>query len=890
MSVVIDEKDLMHYGILRRSGRYPWGSGNNEVQRSQDFFGYVEEMKAQGLTESQIAQGVGLTVAQLRSARTIANASVRHGRVVQAQKLKDTGMSNVAIGIEMGGLNESVVRNLLKPGAADKAHILKTTAEMLRREVADKGYIDVGEGVEASLNISKEKLATAVSILEDEGYRVHSNVKLPQLGTQFDTNMKILAPPGTTRGDVYKNRDKIRQIQESSHSGGRDYVKVTDAIPVNPNRLQVIYKEDGGGKADGVIYVRRNAKDLTLGKNMYAQVRVQIGDGHFIKGMAVYKDNMPKGVDLQFNTKKSSTGNKLDALKPLQDDPELPFGSIVDQIRENENDRTSPVISAMNIVRGEGKWETWNKDLSLQLLSKQSPKLALEQLAKTYRQRLNEFDSIMSLTNPTVKKKLLNAFAEATDSSAVHMEAASLSSRQQWHTILPVPSMKHDEIYAPNYNNGERVALIRYPHGGPFEIPELTVNNKNKEAISLLGRARDAVGIHHLVAERLSGADFDGDTVVVIPNNQGKIGSKPALEGLKGFDPQTLYKAYPGMPKLTPDRKEHEMGLITNLITDMTVQGAPPSKIAQAIRHSMVVIDAENHHLDYRRSAIENGIPQLKAEYQGGAKKGASTLLSKATQKEYINERKARPASQGGPFDPKTGKRVWVDTGKMITKPGEEPRHKLQKLERLASIDDAHLLSSGTRMETIYANHSNDLKELANRARVSVYQTPSLVRSPSSAKTYAPQVETLASKLKVAQKNKPLERQAQVIANAEVKARRAANPNLEESTITKIKFQSLDKARIRMGASKKESQVKIEANEWDAIQAGAISDSMLTKILANTDLEKVREYATPKQVLLMTPAKTRRAASMREAGYTRAEIATQLGVSLTTLERSLKGE
>jgi DNA-binding CsgD family transcriptional regulator len=885
--VIIEEDDLLHYGILRRSGRYPWGSGGNVDQRSKGFFDYVEDMKNQGLNEAQIAQGVGLTLSQLRATRTLATASKKQSQISQAQRLKNTGMSNVAIGKEMG-INESVVRTLLKPGAADKSNVLITTSDMLRREVANKTYIDVGDGVEAKLKISKEKLRASVSILEDEGYRVHTNVKVPQLGTRHDTNMKILTPPGTTRGDVYKNRDKIRQIQEFSDSGGRSYANVHDVIPVNPKRIGIIYKDQGGGEADGVIFIRPGVKDLTLGGKMYAQVRVQVGDNHYLKGMAMYKEGMPAGVDLQFNTKKSSTGNKLDAMKVMSEDPDLPFGAVTRQVLENKGTPKERNISAMNIVNEEGNWADWSKKLSSQFLSKQNPSLALEQLHMTYERRLEDFNRIMSLTNPTIKKHLLQAFAEATDSSAVHMDAAALSARQQWHTILPVPSMKPDEIYAPNYNNGERVVLIRYPHGGTFEIPELTVNNRNKEARGLLGQAQDAVGIHHSVAERLSGADFDGDTVVVIPNNRGKIKSTPALEGLKGFDPQELYKAYPGMVPITPARKQIEMGSITNLITDMTVHGAPPSKIAQAIRHSMVVIDAENHNLDYRKSAIDNGIPKLQAEYQKASKsgKGASTLLSRATAEIWVNQRKLRAAKDGGPIDPKTGKLVYVETGRKTSK----GTPKTVPTEQLAVVDDAHKLSSGTRMEAIYAQHSNDLKALANASRVAMVKTPSLKYSSSARETYAPEYKSLASKLRAAQENRPRERQAQVIANAEVQAKRDANPNLAESTITKIKFQSLEKARVRMGASKKEAQVQITPREWDAIQSGAISDHMLKQILTNTDIEVIRKYAEPKFVYKMTPAKTRRAASMRASGYTRAEIAAQLGVSLTTLDTALKGD
>ena len=117
------------------------------------------------------------------------------------------------------------------------------------------------------------------------------------------------------------------------------------------------------------------------------------------------------------------------------------------------------------------------------------------------------------------------------------MSAAALP-RQGWHAILPIPSLSDKEIYAPNYNDGEQVALVRFPHGGKFEIPTLTVNNKSKEAKSVMGQARDAVGINPKVAEILSGADFDGDTVLVIPTKESKIQTMNPLEQLKNFDPK----------------------------------------------------------------------------------------------------------------------------------------------------------------------------------------------------------------------------------------------------------------------------------------------------------------------------------------------------------------
>lgn len=42
----IAEEMLMHYGMPRRSGRYPWGSGDNPYQHSGDFLSRVEELKS----------------------------------------------------------------------------------------------------------------------------------------------------------------------------------------------------------------------------------------------------------------------------------------------------------------------------------------------------------------------------------------------------------------------------------------------------------------------------------------------------------------------------------------------------------------------------------------------------------------------------------------------------------------------------------------------------------------------------------------------------------------------------------------------------------------------------------------------------------------------------
>lgn len=883
----IDEDDyLAHYGTPRRSGRYPYGSGGEDAPpKNPTFLDMVADMRRNGMTDTEIARGMGISTTEFRAKNTIAKNEKKQADIAFCERLKAKGYSNVAIG-ERLGIGESSVRALLAPGVKEKADALIQTAASLKKQVDAKTYVDVGAGVENYLGISKDRLNASLAVLKEQGYEVH-RVKIPQLGTGKETEMRILTLPGKTQRDVFLNRGEIKPLTEYSPDGGHTFVGTHPPLSINPNRVKVRYAEEGGANADGVIYVRPGKEDLSLGNSRYAQVRVKVGDGHYLKGMAMYKDDLPDGVDLVFNTNKSNTGNKLDAMKKIKDDPDLPFGAVVRQIVKHEGTPKERVTSAMNLVNEEGQWLNWSKNISPQVLSKQSPSLAKGQLDATFNSRKQELDAIMALTNPTVKKKLLNEFAESADSASVHLKSARLP-RQNWHVILPIETIKPGEIYAPNYEQGERVALIRYPHGGKFEIPDLVVNNRHRDSRAALKDAVDAVGIHPKVAERLSGADFDGDTVLVIPNNSSKVKSAPALEGLKGFDPKTAYPKYEGMPKLTPDRMQQLMGDVSNLITDMTLKGAPNSDLVRAVRHSMVVIDAEKHELNWKLSAEVNNIKQLKQEYQGGANKGAATLISRAKSPKYIDEIKGRPHSEGGPIDPVTGKKVFVPTGRTrIDKSGKVVTRKT-KLAKLAYTDDAHTLSSGTPMEKVFADHSNKLKTMANEARRAALQTPPLRRSPSAAKTYADQVKKLDAKLALAQRNAPLERQAQIIAANAVRAKRAAHPEMDKDNVKKLQYKELERARLKVGAKKKESRIELTQDEWDAIQAGAISNSKLEAILANTDIDKVRDFATPKVKRLMTSSRVAQAKALFAQGYTRAEVASRLGVSLTTLDESVK--
>jgi DNA-binding CsgD family transcriptional regulator len=894
MPMFIDEDDyLAHYGILRRSGRYPWGSGGTPYERNSSFLGSVDELKKKGMSDVDIAKGFGITTTQLRAVRAIAKNENRKSDAAQALRLKDKGLSNVAIGKRMG-INESSVRSLLDPAMSEKRDILESTANLLEDKIGD-GYLDVGAGTENHLGISATKLATAVAVLREKGYEVR-NVQVPQLGTRNKTTIKVLAKPGTTYADIVKNPEKIKTVAAYSEDGGRTYLGIEPPRNISSKRIAVRWAEEGGANADGVIYVRRGVNDVSLGSARYAQVRIAVDGTHYLKGMAMYKDDLPEGADLLFNTNKSNTGNKLDAMKSLKEDEDNPFGAVVRQ-RHYTDANGKRQLSSMNIVNEEGDWKEWSRTLSSQLLSKQPVALAKRQLDLAFKSRKEEFSEIQNLTNPVVKKKLLESFADGADSASVHLKAAFIP-RQGTHVLLPFESMKENEIYAPNFRPGEKVVLVRFPHGGTFEIPELTVNNKNPEARSALsdksgrGHAIDAVGIHPKVAERLSGADFDGDTALVIPNNDRSIRTSSPLKGLKNFDPKTAYPAYEGMKPMSPRAKQQQMGDVSNLITDMTIKGAKSDEIAQAVRHSMVVIDAEKHNLNYRQSYIDNGIASLKETYQGrgttGRLAGASTIISRASSEIRVPERKPRSAAKGGPVDPVTGKKVYEETGAQYTNASGRTIVKTIASTKLAEAENAHSLSSGTPMEEVYADHSNRLKALANDARKTALQTKGLSYSPSAKQTYSRQVARLNANLNIALENKPLERQAQLIANAVVAAKIRDNPGMEAADLKKVKGQALNAARERVGAKKQ--VIKIEPDEWEAIQAGAISTNKLEQILNNADLDQIKELATPKTKLTVTPSKLARAKAMLNSGYTQSEIADALGLATSTLNEALLGE
>ena len=992
-----DEEFLKHYGMPRRSGRYPWGSGEDPYQHEPDFLSRVEQLKEKGWKETpeNIKKEFGLNSHQYRIEKSICIDERKALDIARAKSLKDDGLSTSEIGRRMG-VNESTVRGWFDQEQKARYNQSKATAEFLKEQVDQKKMIDVGKNTELDLNVSKEKLDTALYLLEREGYHVYKG-RVPQPTNKNQmTTLKILAAPDVEHKEIFQY-DKIQTINDYiTRDGGDSYEKKYHyPASLDSKRVKVILKDeigpDGfkGDDLDGVIQIRRGVKDLDLGNSRYAQVRILVDNNKYLKGMAIYSDNIPDGYDLVFNSNKK---NREDAFKSIKNDPDNPFGAAIKPNTEGGqywyDPKTGQRVSAntkgaklglINKTREEGDWSEWKDSLPSQFLAKQSKTLAQKQLNLAKATKEAEYDEIMSLENPTIKKYYLKKFADSCDSAAIDLKAAALPG-QKTHVILPINTLKESEVFAPQYKDGSKVALVRYPHGGTFEIPILTVNNKDKAAIRVIGKdSIDAVGINKKVADRLSGADYDGDFVIVIPTHDPKgkvkITSTPELQELKGFDSKS-YK-YDEV-RVDKNGKEHyyrngkefkimkntntQMGIISNLITDMTIQGATNKELARAVKHSMVVIDAEKHKLDYKQSYIENNISQLQRKYQPKFDKdgnvirggGASTIFSRAKGEIQIDKRKGQAKinikdkswydsskPEGSliytkaddkdlyyaldKYDKKTGIRTLYTTdGKLVkyntsskedykkyapvmrkdNKTGEvyftnsdgtiryKTKTRTQSVTNMSNTDDAMTLISSYRhpKEILYAEYANSMKALANKARKSMVDTGNLKYDPNAKKIYAKEVSELEIALNNAKKNSVKERTATRLAASEIKERKIDQPDLKSDDIKKLSQRSMSKYREMVGSiTRRERNINITDRQWEAIQAGAISENKLKQILDNSDPDSLRQKAMPKKISGLTNAQISRIRAMNNSNFTINQIAEKMNVSPSVVSKYLKG-
>lgn len=986
----IEKESIAHYGTPRHSGRYPWGSGDNPYQHESWFMSEVYRMREEGMTNNEIAAAMNMSSPEFRARITNAKEVIQRQDLKNISEMRDKGYTNVKIA-EITGLSEGTVRNYIKKlnGTSElykKADISTKTADFLKDIVKNKGMVDVGMGAQTEIvidgvkGVSETTLISALKKLENDGYPVYGDIRVEQITNPGNnkTTIKVLCPPGTTKAQAWiaatktgevnsiASYDNFAAVAEEKHPGfkrtkygmyfpesidsKRIFVRYSDAEPVS------------GLDKDGIIELRRGVDDISLGGANYAQVRIAVDGTHYLKGMAMYSNDIPDGYDVIFNSHEPSTtvSDKHEVFKKLKSDPDNPFGAAIKP--EDKNGQRfytgkdgKEHLSVVNIVNQEGDWGEWSKTLSSQFLSKQQLPLIKKQLKLSYESKVDEFNDICALTNPVIKQKLLDDFASDCDASAVHLKAQSLP-RQASHVILPIVDMDPKQVYAPKYKDGEEVVLIRYPHGGIFEIPRLTVNNKQKTAKDLLGNAADAIGINSKTAEQLSGADFDGDTVMVIPVSRGKNGThietKDILPELKDFrtSQYELPKDAPEVSGKTGFQKQNEMGRISNLITDMTLKGANWPEIARAVKHSMVIIDAEKHHLDWRQSEIDNDIAGLKEKYQGRPDAGASTLISRASAEQRISKRKVKYSDPDNPgsivngIDILTGEKVYKDAKEYYYKPikgyqkdekgrylkdeygkkiplmeeytksngetgtrqvivgySEKPTERTIKTTKMANASDAYdlidsknkiLQDDGTYIavyakEGAYADYANKLKALANTARKEMISTPGIRQKQSAKETYSAEIDSLNRKLAEAIQNKPRERQAQMASNVIFKIKYSDNPNMSADEQKKIKSQTLAEQRIRFGAKKQ--NIDITDSEWEAIQAGAISTQKLRDIMNNTDMDKLKERAMPRdKETNVNQFKIDRMKSLSKNGYTLEEIANSVGLSPSTVSKYLK--
>lgn len=900
---------LEHYGTKKHSGRYPWGSGENPYQHSGDFLSRIELLKNKGLSEKDILNSINdtlpkeyqMSLSEFRVAKSKAINLRKMSEYEQIKDLRDNkglGWTDIAKQLNM---SESSVRSKYSGNIDKKTKRAESIAETLKKEVEKKGMVDISEGANQVLGISETELNDAAYTLEAEyGFKRYGVGIRQPTNIRQQTNITVLAKPEFDQKYAYQHQDQIDSLGDyHSNDGGETFQKLQRPSSLDSSRVAIRYGDEGGLAKDGVIEIRRGVPDLDLGKSHYAQVRILVDGDHYLKGMAVYSDDLPDGVDVMFNTNKPSGTPKMKVLKEAKADPDNPFGAAIKAngqsmyIGADGKEHLSPI----NKLKEEGDWDTMSRSVSSQFLSKQPKKLIENQLKLTVADYKAQYDEIMQYNNPTIKKKLLNDFADTCEGTSMTLKASAFPG-QSTKVILPINQIKETEAYCPTYENGTKLALIRFPHAGTFEIPIVTVNNKNVHGKRNLGAIQDAIGINAKVAERLSGADFDGDTVMTIPiTDKVSIKSTPALKELKDFDPKTEYAVPPGNPNhvrlMKKEEKQREMGVISNLITDMTLRGADEKELARAVKHSMVIIDAEKHGLDYKRSERENGIAELKQKWQirvdeeGNVKYGgASTLLSRRKQTIRVPERRGSVH-----VDKDTGELVYKESGRTFIdlKTGKE-RMAEDTVSLISETKDARTLSSGTIQENLYADFSNQLKAMARQARKEAANMPGLKYSPAAAKKYASEVRSLNDKYNTMLMNKPKERKAMLIANASIKAKiqeQGLNPAIDKKEIKKISSVEMQRARDSVGASGRKSKVVFTDKEWEAIQAGAISDSKLMKILNSSDSDEIVKRAMPKATTVMSSAKISKAKAMLRSGYSYADIAKACGVPESTVYSAL---
>lgn len=964
------------------SGRHPFGSGDNPHQHDLDLYYELTKLRNSGYSDDDIAKVWNMNTNEFRKQRTLSTSAYKMYRYEEAKILFEKGSSNIDIANKLN-CTEGTVRNMRKQydaGVEVKETKLGATKTLLKGELAKYenkepvSIIDVGDGSERYIGVSQVMKDNALEALKREGYVLHT-IQVAQVNNfKNKTTVKILAKVNAdwdsldtkyTTGLNPDNEDEMkRMVARYAYAHLDEIHPISDTlvikddsavvktikppVSVDSNRIKVAYADDPvDGETnlarEGTMVLRPSAADLTMtnydANNIthYAQVRIGVDGTHYLKGMAMLgnESDFPDGVDIIFYTKKSSSVPKMDVFKRMKTiydddgnkiiDPENPFGAAIKAngqrtyLDADGNERQSCV----NILKEEGDWNEYSKSLAAQFLSKQSLPLIKDRLNASMDDVKDQLDQISKIENPAVRKKFLEEFADNCDTHAHELDAAAVSG-QLTQVLLPIPSVPSGQIYAPNFKDGDKVALIRYPHAGIFEIPYLTVNNKIPGAVAALGKCKDAVGVNKETLDQLSGADTDGDTAVIIPESSLAPGTRvdhmPYLEGLVGYDPQEDVPYVEGVTRKNPEwdgigkegktmtkrERGQQMGYTTNLIMDMTAQGCEVDDLTRAVKHSMVVVDAYKHGLDWRASEEKYGITELKMKYQGSRRGGGSTIFTRAGGGARVNDFKLGQyqIDENGKkhlvtIDSKTGEPLYRDTGETyIDKKGVE-RNSTTEITKMAKAwregKDAFSLVSEWRTdkEVAYAEYSNAMHQLANNTRLIVNNMEGQAQNKEARQQYQAEIASINEKLITAQMNAPRERLAQMQATSVINAKLRANPAIreDEEELKKLKKFQLNQARARTGASGKETRIHLTAKEYEAINAGAIGSTTLDKVLAKCDSETLRELAMPKtEATTLNDAQIARLKMAYNGGQnvTQAQLAEQFGISVSTVNRLLK--
>jgi cell fate (sporulation/competence/biofilm development) regulator YmcA (YheA/YmcA/DUF963 family) len=193
-------------------------------------------------------------------------------------------------------------------------------------------------------------------------------------------------------------------------------------------------------------------------------------------------------------------------------------------------------------------------------------------------------------------------------------------------------------------------------------------------------------------------------------------------------------------------------------------------------------------------------------------------------------------------------------------------------------------------MEIVYADHANYMKALANQARRELSYTGKIDYNANAKHIYQDEVKSLMTKLNIALLNAPRERAANRMANVDIKNKQDQGLFTDNGDKKKAAQRALSKYRAELGSVKRsERNIDITDREWEAIQAGAISEHKLKQILDNTDVDKLRQRATPRATSTLSQGKINKIQAMNASSYTIDEIARSIGVSPATVSKYLKG-